>query len=99
MHRQTEGAPDGELALVILEDAHDAKGVFADIVHALQEAADLVHDLVVDGVLVIVLVVAPPDGEALWVEALKVLNTHEIMTSDSARSYGAAVSPTTHGRI
>ncbi len=66
--------PDRELALAVLEDAHHSKGVLADVVDTLQESADLVHDLVVDGVLVVVLVVAPPDGEALRVEPLKVLH-------------------------
>ena len=68
-----QSIPDWELALVVLQDAHHAKSVLPDVVDALQEAAHLVHDLVVDGVLIIVLVVAPPDGEALWVIARKML--------------------------
>ncbi len=36
-----EGAPDGELALVVLQDGHDCKGVLSHVVNALQEAAHL----------------------------------------------------------
>ena len=43
---------DRELALVVLEDAHRPEGVLAGVVDALEEAADLVHDDEVDGVLV-----------------------------------------------
>lgn len=45
-------AADRELALVVLEDAHGPEGVLARVVDALEEAADLVHDDEVDGVLV-----------------------------------------------
>ena len=37
------GAPDGELALVVLQNAHDPEGVLAHVVDALQEAAHLRH--------------------------------------------------------
>jgi len=43
---------DRELALVVLQDAHGPEGVLARVVDALEEAADLVHDDEVDGVLV-----------------------------------------------
>ena len=37
------GAPDGELAIVVLQNAHDPEGVLAHVVDALQEAAHLRH--------------------------------------------------------
>ena len=41
-----------------------------------QPSSHLVHDDVVDGVLIVVLVVAQPHGEPLWIIPLKVLHTH-----------------------
>lgn len=41
----------------------------------------LVHDNVVDGVLLRVLVVAEPDAEALWVKARKVLREGDVRVS------------------
>lgn len=43
----------------------------------------LVHDDIVDSVLIIVLVVAHPHGEALWVIPLKVLQAHKHVTGIS----------------
>lgn len=43
---------DRELALVVLQDAHGPEGTLARVVDALEEAADLIHDDEVDGVLV-----------------------------------------------
>ena len=37
----------------------------------------LVHDNIVDSVLIMVFVVAQPHGEALWVISLEVLHNHE----------------------
>lgn len=41
-------------------------------------SADLVHDNVVDGILLRVLIVAEPEAEALRVKALKVLHVQVV---------------------
>ena len=49
-----------------------------DKTQTVQVGAHLVHDDIVDGVLIIVLVVAHPHREALWVVSLKVLHAHNM---------------------
>mmetsp|Transcript_12278 Transcript_12278/g.23124 ORF Transcript_12278/g.23124 Transcript_12278/m.23124 type:complete len:228 (-) Transcript_12278:721-1404(-) len=60
--------------LFLLQDAHDSEAVLPMWLHTLEETTDLVHDHEVDGVLVVVLVVAEPQGVALGIESSKLLS-------------------------